>query len=69
MDDTNEPASGRADGEAASGGSRLAVHIAILHGSAAALATVYTTTRSFAVTALSAVVAVALAWMLERDRG
>ena len=69
MDDTNVPASSRAEDGATSGGSRLAVQVAILHGSAAALATVYTTTHSFAVTALSAVVAVTLAWMLERRRG
>ncbi|WP_158506801.1 hypothetical protein [Streptomyces collinus] len=47
----------------------MAVKIAILHGSAAALATVYTTTNSLAVTILTAVVAVGLAWMLDRHRG
>ncbi|WP_157993078.1 hypothetical protein [Streptomyces sp. Go-475] len=47
----------------------MAVQIAILHGSAAALATVYTTTDSLAVTVLTAVVAVGLAWMLDRNRG
>ncbi|MDQ1019946.1 hypothetical protein [Streptomyces afghaniensis] len=69
MDDTNVPASDRAEDGPASGSSRLAVQIAILHGSAAALATVYTTTNSLAVTLLTAVVAVGLAWMLDRHRG
>lgn len=69
MDDTNVPAADRAGEGTASGSSRLAVKIAILHGSAAALATVYTTTNSLAVTILTAVVAVGLAWMLDRHRG
>lgn len=66
MDDTNAPAADRAAEGSASGSSRLAVQIAILHGSAAALATVYTTTKSLTVTVLTAVVAVGLAWMLDR---
>ncbi|AXE84021.1 hypothetical protein C1703_03345 [Streptomyces sp. Go-475] len=69
MDDTNVPAADRAGEGPASRNSRLAVQIAILHGSAAALATVYTTTDSLAVTVLTAVVAVGLAWMLDRNRG
>ncbi|CAM5658604.1 hypothetical protein SALBM311S_04643 [Streptomyces alboniger] len=69
MDDTKVPASDRAEDGPASGGSRLAAQIAILHGSAATLATVYTTTNSLAVTVLSAVVAVGLAWMVDRHRG